>query len=76
MAGKHAVIGTGDDVIRELTDLAAQLPIDPIVVRPGWPALEPEEIVAFLDRFGREVTPALQSLEPMPWAAFDAAVAQ
>ena len=75
MAGKHAVIGTGDDVIRELTDLAAQLPIDPIVVRPGWPVLEPEEIVAFLDRFGREVTPAMKSLEPMPWAAFDAAMA-
>ena len=66
--GKHAVLGSPDEVVEQLAALAAELPIDPIVIRPGWPTLEPDEIVACLDAFGGDVVPALKAIEPMPLA--------
>lgn len=67
--GKHAVLGTADDVIEQLSAMAREIPVDPIMIRPGWPAMEPEEVVATLDRFGAEVMPALRAQEPMALAA-------
>jgi alkanesulfonate monooxygenase SsuD/methylene tetrahydromethanopterin reductase-like flavin-dependent oxidoreductase (luciferase family) len=64
--GKHAVLGSPEEVIAELSGMAAEIPINPIVIRPGWPSLEPEAVVAYLDRFGTEVVPALEALDPKP----------
>jgi hypothetical protein len=60
------VLGSADEVIAELRGMAAEIPIDPIMIRPGWPSMEPDEVVAYLDRFGAEVVPALRETEPLP----------
>jgi alkanesulfonate monooxygenase SsuD/methylene tetrahydromethanopterin reductase-like flavin-dependent oxidoreductase (luciferase family) len=64
--GKHAVLGSAAEVIAELQGMAAEIPVDPILMRPGWPSMEPEEVVATLDLFGQEVVPALRETAPMP----------
>lgn len=60
----HAVIGTPDDVVAELTDYSTRLPVDPILLRPQWPTMDGDETVAAIARLGRDVVPAMLALEP------------
>jgi alkanesulfonate monooxygenase SsuD/methylene tetrahydromethanopterin reductase-like flavin-dependent oxidoreductase (luciferase family) len=66
--GKHAVLGSAGEVIEQLTGMVREIPVNPIMIRPGWPSQEPEEVIAYLDRFGAEVVPALTAIVPMPLA--------
>ncbi|QIG44618.1 LLM class flavin-dependent oxidoreductase [Nocardioides anomalus] len=59
----HAVIGTPDEVVAQLTDLATRLPVDPIVWRPGWPSMSADEVCAAIRRLGRDVVPGVRELE-------------
>ena len=73
----HAVIGTPDDVVAALTDYATRLPVEPIVLRPGWPAMTGAETVDAIRRLGRDVVPAMLPLEPrttIDESAFEAPV--
>jgi alkanesulfonate monooxygenase SsuD/methylene tetrahydromethanopterin reductase-like flavin-dependent oxidoreductase (luciferase family) len=60
----HAVIGTPDEVVAQLTDYATRLPVDPIIWRPGWPSMAADEVVAAIRRMGRDVVPAILEVEP------------
>jgi alkanesulfonate monooxygenase SsuD/methylene tetrahydromethanopterin reductase-like flavin-dependent oxidoreductase (luciferase family) len=60
----HAVIGTPDDVTKQLTDLVTTLPVDPLLVRPQWPTMDADETVAAIKRLGAQVVPAIRALEP------------
>lgn len=60
----HAVLGSPDDVVAELTDYATRFPVDPILVRPQWPTMSADEAITAIDRYGRDVVPALAGLEP------------
>lgn len=60
----HAVIGSPDDVITQLTDLVTTLPVDPLMVRPQWPTMDADETIATIERWGREIVPALRSIQP------------
>ena len=60
----HAVIGTDDQVAAELCDLVQTLPVDPILLRPTWPTMSSDEMIAALDRLGRTVVPALRAITP------------
>jgi alkanesulfonate monooxygenase SsuD/methylene tetrahydromethanopterin reductase-like flavin-dependent oxidoreductase (luciferase family) len=66
--GDHAVLGSGEEVAAELIAIARRIPVDPIIVKPGWPTLEPEEVVAQIDRLGADVVPAVKDVEPLPLA--------
>ena len=73
----HAVIGTPDDVVAALTDYATRLPVEPIVLRPGWPAMTGAETVDAIRRLGRDVVPAMLPVEPrttIDESAFEAPV--
>jgi len=69
----RAVIGTAADVVAELTDLVTSLPIDPVLVRPQWPTMSADFTIEVLDRFGREVVPALAEITPRADIASEAA---
>ena len=58
----HAVVGSPDEVVGELTDYITALPVDPLLVRPQWPTMSADETIATLDRFGRDVVPAITAL--------------
>ena len=60
----HAVIGTPDDVVAQLSDYATRLPVDPIIWRPGWPSMSGSETVDAIRRMGREVVPAMRAVAP------------
>jgi alkanesulfonate monooxygenase SsuD/methylene tetrahydromethanopterin reductase-like flavin-dependent oxidoreductase (luciferase family) len=58
----HAVVGSADEVITQLTDLVQTLPVDPLLLRPQWPTMSADEAIASIDRLGREVVPAITAL--------------
>lgn len=60
----HAVIGSPDEVVAELTDLVTTLPVDPLLVRPQWPTMDGAETVATIDTIGRHVVPAMREIDP------------
>ena len=60
----HAVIGTPDDVTKQLTDLVTTLPVDPLLVRPQWPTMDADETIAAIKRLGTPVVPAIRAVEP------------
>ena len=71
--GEHAVLGTGAQVIAQLTELCTRFPIDPLLLRPQWPSMSAEETIAAIERLGKEVVPAIRALptpqpEPVPAA--------
>ncbi|WP_203860939.1 LLM class flavin-dependent oxidoreductase [Plantactinospora mayteni] len=60
----HAVIGTPEDVVNQLTDLVTTLPVDPLLIRPQWPTMDGDETIAAIRRFGKEVVPAMNAITP------------
>jgi alkanesulfonate monooxygenase SsuD/methylene tetrahydromethanopterin reductase-like flavin-dependent oxidoreductase (luciferase family) len=60
----HAVLGSPDEVVAELTHLVTTLPVDPLLVRPQWPTMDGAETVATIDTIGRHVVPAMREIEP------------
>jgi alkanesulfonate monooxygenase SsuD/methylene tetrahydromethanopterin reductase-like flavin-dependent oxidoreductase (luciferase family) len=60
----HAVIGSPDEVVAQLTDLVTTLPVDPLLLRPQWPTMSADETIASIQRLGREIVPAMKALEP------------
>lgn len=59
----HAVIGTPDDVVAQLTDYVTKLPVDPLLLRPQWPTMDGDETIAAINRLGKDVVPAMLELE-------------
>ena len=60
----HAVIGTPDDVIAQLTRYVTSLPVDPLLLRPQWPAMDGDETIAAINRLGKEIVPAMRAITP------------
>jgi alkanesulfonate monooxygenase SsuD/methylene tetrahydromethanopterin reductase-like flavin-dependent oxidoreductase (luciferase family) len=60
----HAVMGAPDDVTKQLTELVTVLPVDPLLVRPQWPAMDADETIAAIRRLGTQVVPSIRALEP------------
>lgn len=62
VARKEAIIGTADECLAQLRDLAGRAPVDPVVVRAQWPDMSADEVVAYLDDLGREIVPGLKEI--------------
>jgi alkanesulfonate monooxygenase SsuD/methylene tetrahydromethanopterin reductase-like flavin-dependent oxidoreductase (luciferase family) len=60
----HAVVGSPDEVVAQLTDLVTTLPVDPLLLRPQWPTMDGDETIAAIERLGREVVPAMRAIAP------------
>lgn len=55
----HLVAGSAEQVRDELVEIARSLPVGPLILRPSWPDMSSDEVVATLDLIGRELVPAL-----------------
>jgi alkanesulfonate monooxygenase SsuD/methylene tetrahydromethanopterin reductase-like flavin-dependent oxidoreductase (luciferase family) len=66
LARKEAFIGTPKECLEQIAELAAILPIDPILVRAQWPSMDSDAVVAYLDDLGREIVPAVREIESVP----------
>jgi alkanesulfonate monooxygenase SsuD/methylene tetrahydromethanopterin reductase-like flavin-dependent oxidoreductase (luciferase family) len=65
VAVKETFIGTPDECVAQIRELAAVVPIDPILVRAQWPHLSGDEVVDYLDDLGRDIVPAVREIEPV-----------
>lgn len=63
VARKEAFIGTPEECVTQIRDLARLIPIDPILVRAQWPRMTGDEVVEYLDRLGRDIVPAIREIE-------------
>jgi alkanesulfonate monooxygenase SsuD/methylene tetrahydromethanopterin reductase-like flavin-dependent oxidoreductase (luciferase family) len=61
----HTILGTGQDMIDQITAMSAALPIDPLILRPQWPSTTADAAIDLLDRFGEEVMPAVKDIVPL-----------
>lgn len=57
-----AVAGTADDVRHQLVALAAELPVDPVIVRAQWPGMSIEDTERYLAQLGAEVVAPLRGV--------------
>lgn len=63
----HAVAGSAEEVVAELTELCTRFPVDPLLLRPQWPSMTADETIAAIERLGKEVVPAIRALpSPQP----------
>lgn len=62
VAAQETFIGTPEECIEQIRDLAAIVPIDPILVRAQWPHMSADQVVAYLDDLGRDVVPAVREI--------------
>lgn len=65
----HVILGTAQDCRDQITTIAGQLPIGPLLVRPHWPGMDADATAAYLEQVGREIIEPLADLES---ASFDA----
>lgn len=72
VAEKETFIGTPDACIRQIQELAAIVPIDPILVRAQWPHMTSDQVVEYLDDLGRDIVPAVREIESVPRVVRDA----
>jgi alkanesulfonate monooxygenase SsuD/methylene tetrahydromethanopterin reductase-like flavin-dependent oxidoreductase (luciferase family) len=66
----HVLLGTGEQVRRQIRDIAARLPIGPLLIRPHWPGMDADRTAAYLDRVGREIVQPLAGLESIEFDEF------
>jgi len=59
-------VGTADEVVAHFAEVARELPVDPILVRPQWPNMDIDHVIEVIDTMGREVVPGLAEVAPMP----------
>jgi alkanesulfonate monooxygenase SsuD/methylene tetrahydromethanopterin reductase-like flavin-dependent oxidoreductase (luciferase family) len=63
MVANHAVVGSPEDVVAELTEYVTDLPVDPLLLRVQWPSMSMEETLVQIDRLGQDVVPAISAVE-------------
>jgi alkanesulfonate monooxygenase SsuD/methylene tetrahydromethanopterin reductase-like flavin-dependent oxidoreductase (luciferase family) len=59
----HVLLGNGEQVRDQIRDIAARLPVGPLLVRPHWPGMDADQTVAYLEQVGREVVEPLEDLQ-------------
>ena len=72
VAAKETFIGTPEECIRQIRDLAAIVPIDPILVRAQWPHMSADQVVGYLDDLGRDIVPAVREITSVDRVVRDA----
>jgi hypothetical protein len=49
-------------VLAQIQHIAATLPVDPLVLRAGWPDMDPEWFLSYLDELGRDLVPGISDI--------------
>ncbi len=63
VARKETFIGTPDECVAQIADVAAGAPIGTVIVRAQWPRMSSDDVVAYLDDLGRDIVPAVADIE-------------
>ena len=52
------------DVLAEIQQIARTLPVNPLILRAGWPDMDPDWFVSYLDELGTRLVPGIAEIEP------------
>ncbi|GAA1201964.1 LLM class flavin-dependent oxidoreductase [Prauserella alba] len=66
----HVILGDAETCRTQIADIAAALPVGPLLVRPHWPGMDAEQTEAYLEQVGREIVAPLRDLESRSFADF------
>jgi alkanesulfonate monooxygenase SsuD/methylene tetrahydromethanopterin reductase-like flavin-dependent oxidoreductase (luciferase family) len=58
------IVGSAEECVREIREIADVVPVDPVVTRAHWPGMSTEQALATIDDLGRELVPMLRQVEP------------
>jgi alkanesulfonate monooxygenase SsuD/methylene tetrahydromethanopterin reductase-like flavin-dependent oxidoreductase (luciferase family) len=64
VVGAHVLAGSPDDVLAQIRHIAATLPVDPLILRAGWPGMDPDWFVSYLDVLGSRLVPGIAAIPP------------
>lgn len=67
--GHHVLAGSADEVLAELRAIAGALPVNPLILRAGWPDMDPDWFISYVETLGRELVPGIAGIEPMDLTA-------
>jgi alkanesulfonate monooxygenase SsuD/methylene tetrahydromethanopterin reductase-like flavin-dependent oxidoreductase (luciferase family) len=67
--GGHVLAGSAGDVLAQLQQIARTLPVNPLILRAGWPDMDPDWFISYLDTLGAELVPGIAEIEPMDLTA-------
>jgi alkanesulfonate monooxygenase SsuD/methylene tetrahydromethanopterin reductase-like flavin-dependent oxidoreductase (luciferase family) len=59
----HWVLGDAGDCARQLREIGATVPVNPVITRANWPGMSPGESVSYIELLGEELIPALKDFE-------------
>ena len=59
----HWVLGDAEDCARQLREIGAAVPVNPVITRANWPGMSPDESAAYIERLGEELIPELKDFE-------------
>jgi alkanesulfonate monooxygenase SsuD/methylene tetrahydromethanopterin reductase-like flavin-dependent oxidoreductase (luciferase family) len=65
VVGAHVLVGSADEVLTDIQQIAATFPVNPIVLRAGWPDMDPDWFISYLERLGSELVPGIKAIQPM-----------
>jgi alkanesulfonate monooxygenase SsuD/methylene tetrahydromethanopterin reductase-like flavin-dependent oxidoreductase (luciferase family) len=67
--GAHVLAGAAADVLAEIQQIARTLPVNPLILRAGWPDMDPDWFISYLDKLGAELVPGIAEIEPLDLTA-------
>jgi alkanesulfonate monooxygenase SsuD/methylene tetrahydromethanopterin reductase-like flavin-dependent oxidoreductase (luciferase family) len=67
--GAHVLAGAAADVLVEIQQIAGTLPVNPLILRAGWPDMDPDWFISYLDELGAELVPGIAEIEPLDLTA-------
>ena len=56
--------GSPDDVLAQIQRIAETLPVDPLILRAGWPGMDADWFVSYLDDLGSRLVPGIAAIPP------------
>lgn len=66
----HVILGDAEQCRAQITRIAEELPIGPMLIRPHWPGMDAEQTADHLAEVGREIVMPLRGLRPRSFADF------
>jgi alkanesulfonate monooxygenase SsuD/methylene tetrahydromethanopterin reductase-like flavin-dependent oxidoreductase (luciferase family) len=63
VAARETFIGTPDECLAQIQEVASIIPVDPILIRAQWPSMSAEDVEAYLDDLGRDIIPGLKTIQ-------------
>ncbi|MCW2529085.1 MAG: luciferase [Pseudonocardiales bacterium] len=63
--GEHVLAGDAEHILADIRQISAEVPINPLILRAGWPNMDPDWFISYIDRLGAELVPGIKEVVPL-----------